>query len=99
MYDRRSDPAMWSRLTPALAQHIKEELNSYKMEEMELRSTSRRSCSRVKKCNILFYFYFCVCCGGGGSGSGARAMRAMCAEARDSDDACQLPEAAACSRA
>ncbi|KAJ7215132.1 hypothetical protein B0H12DRAFT_1242066 [Mycena haematopus] len=35
MYDRRSEPATWSRLTPALAQRIKEELNSYKMEEME----------------------------------------------------------------
>ncbi|KAJ3011142.1 hypothetical protein NUW54_g2273 [Trametes sanguinea] len=35
VYDRRSEPATWSRLTPALAQRIKEELNSYKMEEME----------------------------------------------------------------
>lgn len=41
MYDRRSEPATWSRLTPALAQRIKEELNSYKMEEMEVHTSSR----------------------------------------------------------
>lgn len=41
MYDRRSEPATWSRLTPALAQRIKEELNSYKMEEMEVHASSR----------------------------------------------------------
>jgi hypothetical protein len=41
MYDRRSEPATWSRLTPALAQQIKEELNSYKMEEMEVHAASR----------------------------------------------------------
>lgn len=41
-YDRRSEPATWSRLTPALAQRIKEELNSYKMEEMEVHAASRR---------------------------------------------------------
>ncbi len=40
-YDRRSEPATWSRLTPALAQRIKEELNSYKMEEMEVHLASR----------------------------------------------------------
>ncbi|KAL1716127.1 hypothetical protein EV715DRAFT_275326 [Schizophyllum commune] len=41
VYDRRSEPATWSRLTPALAQSIKEELNSYKMEEMEVHAASR----------------------------------------------------------
>lgn len=41
VYDRRSEPATWSRLTPALAQKIKEELNSYKMEEMEVHAASR----------------------------------------------------------
>lgn len=41
VYDRRSEPATWSRLTPALAQRIKEELNSYKMEEMEVHASSR----------------------------------------------------------
>ncbi|KAI0075923.1 hypothetical protein K474DRAFT_1676021 [Panus rudis PR-1116 ss-1] len=41
VYDRRSEPATWSRLTPALAQRIKEELNSYKMEEMEVHVASR----------------------------------------------------------
>ena len=41
VYDRRSEPATWSRLTPALAQRIKEELNSYKMEEMEVHACSR----------------------------------------------------------
>lgn len=41
VYDRRSEPATWSRLTPALAQRIKEELNSYKMEEMEVHALSR----------------------------------------------------------
>lgn len=41
VYDRRSEPATWSHLTPALAQRIKEELNSYKMEEMEVHALSR----------------------------------------------------------
>lgn len=55
-YDRRSEPATWSRLTPALAQRIKEELNSYKMEEMEVHASSRVqyvslwSCVLVKFC-------------------------------------------------
>ncbi|KAJ1310727.1 hypothetical protein OPQ81_009248 [Rhizoctonia solani] len=40
-YDRRSEPATCNRLTPALAQRIKEELNSYKMEEMEVHASSR----------------------------------------------------------
>ncbi|CAE6506789.1 unnamed protein product [Rhizoctonia solani] len=40
-YDRRSEPATCNRLTPALAQRIKEELNSYKMEEMEVHANSR----------------------------------------------------------
>ncbi|KDQ17527.1 hypothetical protein BOTBODRAFT_53122 [Botryobasidium botryosum FD-172 SS1] len=40
-YDRRSEPATCNRLTPALAQRIKEELNSYKMEEMEVHYASR----------------------------------------------------------
>lgn len=44
VYDRRSEPATWSRLTPALAQRIKEELNSYKMEEMEVHAASRVQC-------------------------------------------------------
>lgn len=42
MYDRRSEPATCNRLTPALAQRIKEELNSYKMEEMEVHPASRQ---------------------------------------------------------
>ncbi|KAF8508504.1 hypothetical protein JB92DRAFT_2832363 [Gautieria morchelliformis] len=41
VYDRRSEPATCNRLTPALAQRIKEELNSYKMEEMEVHAASR----------------------------------------------------------
>ena len=41
VYDRRSEPATWNRLTPTLAQRIKEELNSYKMEEMEVHAASR----------------------------------------------------------
>ncbi|KIY61771.1 hypothetical protein CYLTODRAFT_205031 [Cylindrobasidium torrendii FP15055 ss-10] len=41
VYDRRSEPATWSRLTPQLAQRIKEELNSFKMEEMEVHASSR----------------------------------------------------------
>jgi hypothetical protein len=41
VYDRRSEPATSSRLTPALAQRIKEELNSFKMEEMEVHTASR----------------------------------------------------------
>ncbi|KIY45809.1 hypothetical protein FISHEDRAFT_66851 [Fistulina hepatica ATCC 64428] len=41
VYDRTSDPATWSRLMPQLANTIKEELNSYKMEEMEVHQASR----------------------------------------------------------
>ena len=41
LYDRRSEPSTANRLTPALAQRIKEELNSFKMEEMEVHSASR----------------------------------------------------------
>ena len=44
VYDRRSEPATCNRLTPALAQRIKEELNSYKMEEMEVHAASRVQC-------------------------------------------------------
>lgn len=40
-YDRRSEPSTANRLTPALAQRIKEELNSFKMEEMEVHSASK----------------------------------------------------------
>ena len=40
-YDRRSEPATCNQLTPALAQRIKEELNAYKMEEMEVHHASR----------------------------------------------------------
>jgi hypothetical protein len=50
MYDRRSEPATWSRLTPALAQRIKEELNSYKMEEMEVHAASRIQCVAASFC-------------------------------------------------
>ncbi|KAJ7171571.1 hypothetical protein C8R43DRAFT_874460 [Mycena crocata] len=52
MYDRRSEPATWSRLTPALAQRIKEELNSYKMEEMEVHAASRIQCVAVSFLSI-----------------------------------------------
>ncbi|KAE8225069.1 hypothetical protein CF319_g2135 [Tilletia indica] len=41
VYDRSGDLATCSRLTPALAQSIKEELNSFKMEEMQVAPTSR----------------------------------------------------------
>ncbi|EJT98978.1 hypothetical protein DACRYDRAFT_24082 [Dacryopinax primogenitus] len=41
VYDRRSEPATCNRLTPQLAQKIKEELNTYKMEEMEVHHASR----------------------------------------------------------
>lgn len=54
VYDRRSEPATWSRLTPALAQRIKEELNSYKMEEMEV-----HACSRMQYVLHLFE-WFCT---------------------------------------
>ncbi|KAJ7712681.1 hypothetical protein B0H16DRAFT_1260842, partial [Mycena metata] len=36
MYDQSSELATCSQLTPALAQRIKEKLNSYTMEEMEV---------------------------------------------------------------
>ncbi|KAK4057004.1 hypothetical protein OIO90_001904 [Microbotryomycetes sp. JL221] len=41
IYDRRAEPATCNRLTPLLAQQIKEELNSYKMEEMDVHPSSR----------------------------------------------------------
>jgi hypothetical protein len=40
-YDRRSEPATCNRLTPALAQEIKDELNGFKMEEMAVHPSSR----------------------------------------------------------
>lgn len=52
VYDRRSEPATWSRLTPALAQRIKEELNSYKMEEMEV-----HTCSRMQCVSLTFFLF------------------------------------------
>lgn len=42
VYDRRAEPATCNRLTPTLAQRIKEELNAYKMEEMDVHPTSRQ---------------------------------------------------------
>ncbi|GAA6004007.1 hypothetical protein JCM10207_006510 [Rhodosporidiobolus poonsookiae] len=42
IYDRRAEPATCNRLTPALAQQIKEELNSFKMEEMDVHPSSRK---------------------------------------------------------
>ncbi|EPQ27233.1 uncharacterized protein PFL1_05156 [Pseudozyma flocculosa PF-1] len=41
VYDRRGELATCNRLTPVLAQRIKEELNSYKMEEMAVAASSR----------------------------------------------------------
>ncbi|ORY48826.1 hypothetical protein BCR35DRAFT_258688, partial [Leucosporidium creatinivorum] len=41
VYDRRAEPATCNRLTPTLAQQIKEELNSFKMEEMDVHPSSR----------------------------------------------------------
>ncbi|KAI8641858.1 hypothetical protein BD408DRAFT_313348, partial [Parasitella parasitica] len=41
-YDRGSDPdAVCTRLTPATAQQIKEELNAYKLHEMQVHEYSR----------------------------------------------------------
>ncbi|GAA5891418.1 hypothetical protein JCM8208_002620 [Rhodotorula glutinis] len=42
IYDRRAEPATCNRLTPQLAQQIKEELNSFKMEEMDVHPASRK---------------------------------------------------------
>ena len=44
IYDRRGEPATCNKLTPQLAQRIKEELNAFKMEEMEVVSTSLLFC-------------------------------------------------------
>lgn len=41
VYDRRGEAATCSRLTPALAQRIKDELNNYKLQEMEVHQHSR----------------------------------------------------------
>jgi hypothetical protein len=41
VYDRRGELATCNRLTPLLAQRIKEELNTYKMEEMAVAPSSR----------------------------------------------------------
>ena len=40
-YDRRGDVATCNRLTPVLAQRIKEELNAYKLEEMSVAEESK----------------------------------------------------------
>lgn len=40
IYDRRGEQATCNRLTPQLAQRIKEELNAFKMEEMEVVSAA-----------------------------------------------------------
>jgi hypothetical protein len=41
-YDRASDTeAVCTRLTPAVAQQIKEELNAYKLHEMDVHELSR----------------------------------------------------------
>lgn len=40
-YDRRSGPATCNQLTPQIAQQIKDELNGYKMEEMDVHPSSR----------------------------------------------------------
>ncbi|KAI1790479.1 hypothetical protein LXA43DRAFT_891049 [Ganoderma leucocontextum] len=68
VYDRRSEPATWSRLTPALAQRIKEELNSYKMEEMEVHAASRvqyvvypYSVEVVRSCMLCAAQYSILC--------------------------------------
>lgn len=41
VYDRRGEAATCSRLTPALAQRIKDELNNYKLQEMDVHQQSR----------------------------------------------------------
>lgn len=41
IYDRRGELATCNRLTPTLAQRIKEEINAFKMEEMDVHSASR----------------------------------------------------------
>ena len=41
VYDRRSEPATCNRLTPQLAQQIKDELNGFKLEEMDVHPASR----------------------------------------------------------
>ncbi|KAI9310242.1 hypothetical protein BX666DRAFT_1829287, partial [Dichotomocladium elegans] len=41
-YDRAADPkAVCTRLTPAMAQYIKQELNMYKLHEMHVHQQSR----------------------------------------------------------
>ncbi|CAG8547361.1 3596_t:CDS:2 [Paraglomus brasilianum] len=42
-YDRRGDQTTCNKLTPALAQKIKQELNEYKMAEMEVHEDSRQN--------------------------------------------------------
>lgn len=41
VYDRRGEPATCNRLTPELAQRIKEELNAFKMHDMQVHHDSR----------------------------------------------------------
>lgn len=41
IYDRRGEPATCNKLTPELAQMIKEEMNAFKMEEMRVHANSR----------------------------------------------------------
>ncbi|CAG8444735.1 11736_t:CDS:2, partial [Acaulospora morrowiae] len=42
-YDRRGDHSTCNKLTPLLAQRIKQELNEYKMEEMEVHEDSKKN--------------------------------------------------------
>lgn len=55
IYDRRGDAATCSRLTPALAQRIKDELNTYKLQEMEVHQSSRIY-TRELCCSLTFCF-------------------------------------------
>ena len=48
IYDRRGEPATCNRLTPQLAQRIKEELNAFKMEEMEVVSQTCLAASQQR---------------------------------------------------
>lgn len=42
-YDRRGDQTTCNKLTPILAQRIKQELNDYKMDEMQVHEDSKNN--------------------------------------------------------
>ena len=61
IYDRRGEQATCNRLTPQLAQRIKEELNAFKMEEMEVVSAGRADLACPSRAIVWLMRPSCFC--------------------------------------